>query len=169
MAKAGDGGRGAAAVGMVVARLFLGGYLLYSGLTHLVHPAAFIHFVQANCQPGGNFVEGNLWPQYAHLLKVTVAPHAAAVAWGMMLVEALAGLLLLVGFLTRLAGALALVLSASLVLATLHLVDPRLGVSAGAIAGAFTILALGVILSAAGRTFGIDQAIVRKSKSRLLW
>lgn len=168
MAK-GDLQRGGATGGMVVARLFLGAYFLYSGIVHLLQPTSFIEFVAANSRGGGDFVDGNVWPQFAHLLQTTVAPHAAVFGWGIIIAELLLGALLLSGMMTRLAGALALTLSLLTVLATLHLVDARLGLSAGAIAGAFVVLEVGVILSAAGRTFGVDQHLAKKSKITWIW
>jgi len=77
--------------------------------------------------------------------------------------------LLLLGLLTRLGAFFALLLSVAFTLATFHLVDGRLAVGLGAVSLGFVVMALAVIIAAAGRTWGFDAAIAKRSKTKILW
>lgn len=155
----------ASIAGVVLLRFFLGFFFLYVAAVKLMHPQAFIDSLHGVLAPGGQFVTGDVaWPAFTHFLKTTVYTHLAAWAWLIMLGEGMVGVLFLLGFLTRLAALGGLALSTAYLLSTLHLTASDWGVNA-----AFVAMNLAVLIAAAGRTWGLDALLARRTRVKLLW
>ncbi len=175
-ASGGSGGGGdkdpqASIAGMVLVRLFLGGFFIYMSLAALSSPDVFVSQVRVATSVNGMFFTGNVWPEFAGFLARVVSPQAVLFAWLVMLGEFALGVLFLLGLLTRLAALLAIVCNGLFLLATLHIGVGHdeinaynLGLNAG-----FLAMELAVLIAAAGRTWGLDRLIARKTKIKLLW
>ena len=118
----------------------------------------FVAELKQDTAPDGRFVAQNVWPACAGLLPRYVYPHARLFAWLILVGEALVGLLLLIGLLTRPAALGALLLSAVYLLATMHLSSMALAANAG-----FFAMALAVLISGPGHTLGVDALFGPKS------
>jgi thiosulfate dehydrogenase [quinone] large subunit len=169
MAKASAGGGGdrhpqASIAGMVIVRLFVGAFFLYAAYTKLADPAAFIHALARETAEGGSYIVHAAWPGFADFLRQTVAPHATLFGWLVMIGECLAGGLLFLGLLTRLAAVIAILLSATYLLATLYSSAASWGINA-----AFLTMEVAVLVAAAGRTCGIDRVLARHARVKLLF
>lgn len=154
----------ASAAGMALIRLFLGGFFLYNAITKVMDANMFLHYLQNATAPGGSFVTMNTWPPFADFLVANIHPHADLFSWLVIAGELTVGATLVLGLLTRLAALGGLAMSALYLLATMHLSAAYLGVNA-----AFIAMEIAVIISAAGRTFGIDRAIAKRTRVKLLW
>lgn len=155
----------ASIAGMVMVRIFMGAYFLYSAISEkLGNPAGFIKQLSDWTAHNGLFVYNNVWPAYGHFLANSVHPNANAFGWLIITGELVVGIMLLFGLLTRLAGAGALLLTGAYLLATLHL-----RTEAWSLCAAFVVMALAVIVAAAGRTWGVDAFISRRTKLKLFW
>jgi uncharacterized membrane protein YphA (DoxX/SURF4 family) len=101
---------------------------------------------------------------YRPLLVDFVLPNAqlfAAVAtWG----ELILGVLLIIGLMTRLSAAAALLLSVNYVL-----LRGALPWTPGSIDAAFAAISLALLIGAAGRTFGLDSTLARRWPRSPLW
>jgi uncharacterized membrane protein YphA (DoxX/SURF4 family) len=151
--------------GMVMMRIYMGAFFLFSVIADkLQDPAAFIRHLYAWTSHGGLFVAGNVWPDYARFLVTSVHPNANAFGWLIITGELVVGIMLLFGLLTRLAGFGALLLTGAYLLATLHKATEVWALNA-----TFLLMALAVIIAAAGRTWGVDAFIARRTKLKLFW
>lgn len=151
--------------GMVMIRLFMGAFFLYGALADkLSNPAKFISYLSDMTGSGGDFIRDNQFPAFARFLENTVHPNANAFGWLIITAELVLGIMLVAGLLTRLAGFGALLLSGAYLLATLHLSASRWAINM-----AFVVMAVAVIIAAAGRTWGVDAFIARRTRLKLLW
>jgi uncharacterized membrane protein YphA (DoxX/SURF4 family) len=152
--------------GMVIVRLFLGGYFLFVGLQKALAPKAFTAFLASATQAGTpeSFVDHNAWPAYAHFLSNTVHPHVGSMAMLLIVVELTLAVLFLVGLLTRGAALAAMGLNTAYLLATLYINPYSLGLNLACLA-----MALAVLVAAAGRTWGLDALLAARTRVKLLW
>ncbi|HEX2949832.1 MAG TPA: TQO small subunit DoxD [Armatimonadota bacterium] len=167
MAKTGGGGdrhQQSSVAGIVLLRFFLGAFFLYEAITRLTEAKIFIAQIQKVTLMHGSFLTWGAGGGFTVFLQHTVHPHAAQFAWFIMLGGALAGVLFLFGFLTRLASLIAIPISLFFLLATLHGPTPYFGCNA-----AFLVSELAVMIAAAGRTWGIDALLARNTKVKILW
>jgi thiosulfate dehydrogenase [quinone] large subunit len=169
MAKSSGGGgdrhQQASVAGMVLIRIFLGLFFLYHVLAEmLADPAGFIAAFRELTGPSGQYVVTNEWPAYAEFLSLVVSPHAQLVGWLIVTGELLFGIMLLIGLLTRLAALGTLAISLFFLLATLWVSGYIWGMYAALIA-----MEVAVIIAAAGRTWGLDALIARRTRLKLLW
>ncbi len=171
MAKTSGGGGGdrhaqASMAGMVIVRLFLGGYFLFVGLQKALAVKAFTDFLAAATDAGTpvNFLHPTPWPAYAHFLANTVHPHADTIALLLIGVELTLGVLFVLGLLTRGAALGGLVLNSLYLLATLYISAYSLGLNLACLA-----MELAVLVAAAGRTWGLDALIAARTRLKLLW
>jgi len=180
MAKVAPGGGGgdkhpqASIAGIVLIRLVLGLLCVYQGVTALASlPAtdslSFIDQFNQATGKNGLLITGNIWPGLAHFLQYGVHDHIISYAWLVMLVWLLGGLMLLLGFLTRLAAFCVLVLSLVFLLSTVYTADGGANMPFITQNIALIAMELAVIIAAAGRTWGIDRLIGRNAKVKLLW
>jgi uncharacterized membrane protein YphA (DoxX/SURF4 family) len=177
----------AAVTGMVLIRVFLGLFFLFSAGAKVItfsgsesagsptiYPAPtaepepgslsadlFIAELRKVTGPGGAFSdEYNALPVYAEFLRSTVSPNAEIFGWLAIIGEAAVGLFLLIGLLTRLTALIAMLISTVYLLAAMHLFPP-LGLAANA---AFLAMELSVFISNAGKTAGIDGLLGKRTK-----
>ncbi len=110
------------------------------------------------------FVHTTLLPGVASFLTGTVVPHASLFAWLIALGELVTGLSLLLGLFARLGGAL------TIIQALVNIVIAG-GSSQDTLGHNYMLLVvgLGVLLAAAGRTYGLDRLPIEcYPSSRLL-
>ena len=112
----------------------------------------------------GSFVLWSAWQPFSDFLVKSVHPNAEAFAWVLILLSLLAGALLLVGFLTRLAAIFACCVSLFFLLATWAAPAPNFSFHA-----ALLCMEWAVLIAAAGRTFGFDRLLARRTKVKILW
>ncbi len=168
------GGGGASApksglVGLALGRIFLGGFFLYSGILNIYLFAGFTAALRTATTRSGDYVAGNYVDGYANLLNNAINPHPDIAAMCIIGLELLVGALLLFGLLTRLAAGIAIVMNICYLLAQAHIGTTVLQVEFAWINGAFIMLELAVILGAAGRMWGIDSKLARKSGGGFFW
>lgn len=138
---------------LVFLRLFLGGIFLLAAWGKLQGSAA-----PAFADLLAGVPKGTAYPFYQEFFGPALARNpgsfGAAVAWAQLLV----GATLVVGLLTRLSAIVALLLAVHSVLATGMLHDAGYGA-----------IAIGLLIGAAGRTFGLDQLLARRWPRSPLW
>jgi uncharacterized membrane protein YphA (DoxX/SURF4 family) len=155
--------------GLVLTRLFLGAFFLAAGILQLAHMREFAGTVREATLPGGALIAGNKLAFVSATLTRLVAPRATGVAWAIVVLMLVVGALLLVGLCTRLAGLIALGMTAIYLLAAWHIPAGLLEVEPLGAGLALLVMEFAVIASAAGRTFGLDAAVSKKSKNKLFW
>ncbi|MHB9025712.1 MAG: TQO small subunit DoxD [Armatimonadota bacterium] len=168
MAKGGassSGGHAQASVaGIVFIRLFLGAFFLYSGIWDVLRHEGFLVGLREATARGGQFIVHNYWPAFATFLTRTVHPHSDLFGWALIVGELVLGVLFLFGFMTRLAALIAIPFSVFFLLATLHTESLSLGTH-----GSLLAMEIAVLISAAGRTWGLDSLLARRTKVRIFW
>jgi len=164
----------ASMAGMVLIRVFLGAFFLYTGLSklttfHQTMGDAFINLLR-NATSGDipshgmNLVTHSIWPFYADFLVNVVNPHVEMFAWMVIIGEILVGALFIIGLLTRGAALVAFIMNCCYLLGTYHLGLPQQGLNI-----AFIIMELAVFIAAAGRTLGIDYFLAAHTRVKLFW
>ena len=128
---------------------------------NLVCQAALLFSDHGNAQPNElagflKFALRNGFGWYQNLLNFVVVPHSAAFRTLVVIAEIYVGIALVLGFTTRLATLVALFLLLNYLCAKGAL-PWRPGIDQSDI-----ILALLILLSDAGRTFGVDKLIARR-------
>ncbi len=110
----------------------------------------------------GFFSTHALYPWIGHFMTSTVNAHAALFGWLIFLGEAVAGICLLLGLLTRL-GAVAAILSAIMDLMA------AAGGGGGSIGQNYLLLALGLVflIVPVGRFLGLDGVLQHRSRARI--
>ena len=166
MAKFGGGDKHpqACIAGMVLIRLFLGIFFLVQGVQFLAKSSNFPLMLTHATAGGGNFTVWSGWPAFSKFLVQSIHPHAEAYAWLIIIISLLAGTMLLIGLLTRLAAFMTMLVSIFFLLATWTAPSPNFSFHA-----ALLCMELAVLIAAAGRTFGIDRLIARKTKVKIFW
>jgi len=166
----------AAVVGMACLRIFLGLFFLLAAIAKVCPPAempvtsapaenifspdAFIDELAVATGPHGDFSSpDNALPAYARFLRETVHPNAQQFGQLLIIGEAAVGILLLIGFLTRVAAGVAILISIAYLLATMHLFPP-VGLAANA---AFLVMEGVVLASNAGHVAGLDGRLGKKN------
>ena len=172
--KSDDSGGGAktpksALVGLALGRIFLGGFFLYSGILNIYMFTAFTAALRAATTRSGEYVASNFVDGYANLLNNAINPHPDIAAMCIIGLELLVGALLLIGLITRLAAGIAIVMSLCYLLAQAHIATPVLQVEFAWLNGTFIMLEFVILLGAAGRTWGLDSKLARKSGGGVLW
>ena len=156
--------------GMALIRVFLGlCFILYS-INALMTIHKYIASLSAATSAQGVLVKWSINAGYAGFLQHVVQPNVQTVTWGILIASLLVGVLLLIGLLTRLAALLAMPITLLFLLATWcsPAVAPwQLATFTGHFA--FLLMELVVLVSAAGRTFGIDNLLARQAKYNILW
>jgi uncharacterized membrane protein YphA (DoxX/SURF4 family) len=136
---------------LVFLRLFLGGIFLLAAWSKFqgTAPPAVTDLLAAAPRE-------TAFPFYQELFEPVRSPAAvsSAFAWAQLLL----GTTLVLGLLTRLSAVLALVLAIHSVLATGTLHEVGYGA-----------IAIGLLIGAAGRTFGLDQLLARRWPRSPLW
>lgn len=166
----GDGHFQASAVGMALVRIFLGAFFLFDGIHTLMKQDTFLKLLFNATAVHGSFVKGSAWAGYEGFLLKTVHPHYTLFGWIIMLAMVLIGLFFLFGFLTRLAALIAIPITLFFLLATWQGAAPSFGNYAPMYAHTgFLVMEFAVFIAAAGRTWGIDAILARKTKVKLLW
>lgn len=171
MAKCGgDGHFQSSARGLALVRIFLGAFFLFEGITKLMEQKQFIKLLASETLPYGSFVMGSMWQWFDGFLIKTVHPNATLVGWIFMIAAVLIGLFFLAGFLTRLAALLAIPITLFYLFATWKGLAPPFGNYPPLVVHvAFLVMEIGVFIAAAGRTWGVDAYLARKTKVKLLW
>ncbi len=174
MAKSGGGGGQrpqAAMAAMVLVRICLGAFWLYYGYALLRVRVEVVSLLKQATAANGAFVQGAAWDRYAAFLRHTIAPHAQVYAYVLMICALLAGLLLLVGLLTRLGALLAIAMSLFFLCLLWTDAPPHNfgDVSAVWSYGMPLLMACAVFIAAPGRVWGFDALLARKTKYKLLW
>jgi thiosulfate dehydrogenase (quinone) large subunit len=150
----------------ILARAALALLRVYLGAVFLIAAVPKLH---DEFTPGLTaFIQGKAMEQshlfYREFLQGVVLPNAQLfarlVTWG----ELLIGILLLLGLMTRLAAAVALLLTANYMLA--KGAWPWTPSSNDA---AFVIISLAIMIGAAGRTFGLDSMLARRWPRSPFW
>lgn len=111
-----------------------------------------------------DWADGTPFAWYSHFLTQTAIPHAALFTYLVVFGEFGVGLLLTLGLCTRLGALLAMALSANFLLATW-----QLGAASQGINEAFLAIAFALLLTGAGRAYGLDARLVRKRPGWILW
>jgi thiosulfate dehydrogenase (quinone) large subunit len=144
---------------LTLLRVYLGTVLLIAAIPKL----------EGDFSPGmAGFLQGKALDQshsfYRDFLQDIVLPNvhlfARLVTWG----ELLAGVLLILGLMTRLSAAVALLLTLNYMLA--KGAWPWMPSSNDA---AFAVIALAIMIGAAGRTFGLDALLARRWPRSPFW
>lgn len=163
----------ASTIGLVLVRIFLGGFFLFSAYGMLQSPQHFIANLSWATAGNGLFVVGNVWPAYGAFLAHTVHGNAHLVGWMVIVGQLIVGLFLLLGFLTRLAAGLGFIMATLFLLATMHLAGARGGIDIAFIMlglnGGFMAMTMACLVAGAGRTFGIDAFLMRTTGAKILW
>jgi len=146
---------------LLIIRLFLGGYFLFTLLTLFIDRAAFMKDVQLGTGENGIYVAGNL-QTVADWLQQIVHPHYMLFAWLVLCGLAVVGLLLLLGLFTRVAACLGIVMNISFLLVTLHIQQGNTGAFSLGFNSAFLIMEVAVLITSPGRFFGLDALWRRK-------
>jgi uncharacterized membrane protein YphA (DoxX/SURF4 family) len=176
MAKAGNTDRHTqgSKAGMVLLRIALGLFFAHSAAMKFRDPIAFSDDLRTATTSGGTLVAGNALPGFAAFLQQTISPNAEAAAWVIMIAQAVIAALFMLGLLTRLAALIAsgsslLVLLATAAYVPASLVAPHVGVPSPVLHAGIFLVALALLVSAAGRTFGLDYYLARRTRLKLLW
>jgi uncharacterized membrane protein YphA (DoxX/SURF4 family) len=173
MAKSGGGDKHQqlCVAGMVLLRFFLGAFFLIDSIGKLGAMDLYIRLFSNATLLRGIFVANSAWGGFSAFLVRVVHPHAAMFAWIILLLGALTGLLLIAGFLTRLAALFALAISAFFLCASWagpgpgHFGDH----TAFQTYLTFIVIEIAVLIAAAGRTWGFDALLAKRTKVKLLW
>jgi uncharacterized membrane protein YphA (DoxX/SURF4 family) len=143
---------------VVVVRLFLGYVFFTSGLQKIQQGQAWPRMLQGILKKWASETPHE-W--YASFLKHTVVPNHEIFAYLVCAGELLVGACLLLGLVTRLAAFFGAVMNFNYLMA-----QGQEGPAAALLNEAFLVMEAVVFLTAAGRSFGIDQAL-RKLWSRV--
>lgn len=150
---------------MVIIRLFLGGFFLFTVYSMFGAQTDFFNLLQVATARGGMCIVGNYVAPYAAQLQNIVSPNAQLIGWVIMIVGAIVGGLLVFGLFTRFAAILGIVLNTAFLLATAHLGFQVPGLQtqvfdAGMICvaanAAFIVMEFAVIISSPGLIMGLD-------------
>ena len=170
MAKSAGGHSTASAAGMAIIRLFLGAFFLYCGIDQLMHAGEFIGYFKGLSASHSVSAIPGIWAYYAGFVHAPVTAQTAALAgWTIIGLEILVGVLLVIGLLTRLAVLIPLIANLSFFYATHALTKEGMLLHSFWLNGAFFVMELAVLIAAAGRTWGLDAILARKTKVRILW
>jgi uncharacterized membrane protein YphA (DoxX/SURF4 family) len=146
---------------LVILRAHLGVILLLTVIGKLSRPQPFsvemLDFIKWALNR-----EGLGW--YQEFLRGVVVPHATLFSYLVMTGELIAGILLLTGTLTRVGGAIAMLLFVNYMWA-----KGRWFWSPDSEDAAVFFSALVVMLGAAGRAWGVDAILARRWPRSLLW
>ena len=172
-----------AVAGIAFVRIFLGLFFLFAAVMKLftmtdappqpgtapskqpvvvsLSSEGFIAELKAATGTGGDFVgPDSALPQYAQFLQQTVYPNAESFSWLIIAGEGAVGLFLLIGLFTRITAVIAMLISATYLLATMHLYPP-VGLAGNA---AFLAMECAVLIGNAGKTAGFDALLGKKAK-----
>jgi uncharacterized membrane protein YphA (DoxX/SURF4 family) len=144
---------------LVLLRLYLGVVFLLDGLSNLqqIPGSAVASFPQRQALETGHAF-------YLPFLETVLLPNAPVIASLLGWVEALVGVTLIAGITTRFSAGVAMVLTLNYLFAN--------GVwfwTPGSYDAACFVIALAVLIGAAGRTFGIDAVLARRWPRSPLW
>ena len=146
---------------LVILRAHLGVILIITVIGKLFRPQPFsvemLEFIESALNRKG--IE---W--YQEFLRGFVVPHATLFSYLVMAGEVVAGILLLTGTLTRVGGAIAMLLFVNFMWA-----KGRWFWSPDSEDAAVFFSALVVMLGAAGRAWGVDALLAKRWPSSLLW
>jgi len=146
---------------LVILRAHLGVILIITVIGKLFRPQPFsvemLKFIESALNRKG--IE---W--YQEFLRGFVVPHATLFSYLVMAGEVVAGILLLTGTLTRVGGAIAMLLFVNFMWA-----KGRWFWSPDSEDAAVFFSALVVMLGAAGRAWGVDALLAKRWPSSLLW
>src|SRR5438477_10255730 len=146
---------------LVILRAHLGVILIITVIGKLFRPQPFsIEMLEFNESALSR--KGIEW--YQQFLRGFVVPHATLFSYLVMAGEVVAGILLLTGTLTRVGGAIAMLLFVNFMWA-----KGRWFWSPDSEDAAVLFSALVVMLGAAGRAWGVDALLAKRWPSSLLW
>jgi thiosulfate dehydrogenase [quinone] large subunit len=147
---------------LLLLRLFVGGMFLQSGITrwHWLGTDEMKRIL--NSWTGGDTPAA--FSTYVPFLTNYIIPHAPVFTYLVVFGELIVGVLLVLGFATRLAAVPALLLSINFLLATWNKGYEWQGINE-----AFIAIELTVLLAGAGRFGGVDVALARKHPNMPFW
>ena len=146
---------------LVLLRLFLGVIFAFAVAPKIAAGSAFSDQLQGFLT---GFAMHNAHPFYRAFLSTTVLPNVRVFSVLVVLGETCVSIALLTGTLTRLAGVVAMFLVTNYMFSKgLWWWNPSSD------DGAFFMIALALVLGAAGRTAGIDAILARRRPSSMLW
>ncbi len=165
MARSGSAGRstrgnpgGVAA--LVINRLFVGGFFLFSVFPRYMDRTGFFNMLAVATGKDGAYVARN-FPLFAGLLQNVVHPHTQLFGWLVIAGGTIAGALLLFGLFTRFAACLGMVINCGILLATVNMPGDKGAYSLG-LNGALLAMELAVLLNSAGRYYGLDGVLWKR-------
>lgn len=172
MAKSAGGDRHpqACIAGMVLLRLFLGGYFLYEGFVHFAVRANIAKFLRTATGDNGLYLTGSAWTGFQSFLQHTVHRYVDAITLLLILLSLLGGVLLLVGLLTRLGALLTMAVTLFSLFCVWNLPPSGENFYPPFLCYVlFLVMELAVLIAAAGRTWGVDAILARRTKFKPLW
>lgn len=141
---------------LVLLRVYLGVVFLLAALPKLQRDSGLRFLQQRALDAGHTF--------YRPFVEMVLIPNSTVVAPLVGWVEALVGVTLIAGLLTRFSAGLAMVLALNYMFA-----EGAWFWTPGSYDGAFFVIALALLIGAAGRTLGVDSMLARRWPRSPLW
>jgi uncharacterized membrane protein YphA (DoxX/SURF4 family) len=153
-------------------RVLLGVYFLYLGaseIASLPYDNSFINQLYRETGTNGNLVADNVIPWLRNFLLHYVHLHATGAAWVLIVTWVITGIMLILGLLTRLAAGITLIICTAFLFSRVYMGNDLINVDSLGLYGGLIVMSLAVLVSAAGRTLGIDKAIAARTRIKILW
>jgi uncharacterized membrane protein YphA (DoxX/SURF4 family) len=168
----GDRHQQACIASIVMIRILLGVYLVYLGVSaiaSLPNANSFIDQLRNETAVNGNLVAENSFKWLRDFLVHYVHLHATGTAWVLIVTWNITGIMLILGLLTRFASAISIIIFTGFLLSRLYLANEIVSADSLGLYGSLIVMSLATLISAAGRTMGIDKAIAARTKVKILW
>ncbi|MEI6520725.1 MAG: TQO small subunit DoxD [bacterium] len=168
----GDRHQQACIASIVMIRVLLGVYFLYLGVSaiaSLPNANSFIDQLFRETAVDGKMVIGNSFKILRDFLVHYVHLHATGTAWVLIVTWIITGIMLILGLLTRFAAGISIIVCTSFLLSRLYLANDVINADSLGLYGGLIIMSLATLISAAGRTMGIDKAIAARTRVKILW
>ncbi len=177
MVKSGGGPGGdrhpqACIASIVMIRLLLGVYFLYLGVSaiaSLPNANSFIDQILRETAIDGKMIIGNSYKWLRDFLLHYVHLHATGTAWVLIVSWIITGIMLILGLLTRFAAGISIIICTAFLLSRMYLPNEVVNTDIIGLYGGLILMSLAVLISAAGRTMGIDKAIAARTRVKILW
>ncbi len=168
----GDRHQQACIASIVMIRVLLGVFFLYLGVSAIASlpgENSFITQLRNETTVIGNLVVGNSFKWLRDFLVQYVHLHYIGAAWVLIVTWIITGIMLIIGLLTRLASGISIIICTGFLLSRLYLANDVVSADNLGLYGGLVVMSLATLISAAGRTMGIDKAIAARTRVKILW
>lgn len=168
----GDRHQQACVASIVMIRVLLGIYFLYLGISaiaSLPNANSFIDQLFRETGVDGKMIVGNSCKWLRDFLVHYVHPHHIGIAWALIVTWIITGIMFILGLLTRFAAGISIIICTVFLISRLYLANDVVNADSMGLYGGLIIMSLATLISAAGRTMGIDKAIAARTKVKILW